>query len=142
MINKASLWGWIVSILSSAEKPKTNGASILALFGSKLLSSVDSQATDITLEGQELVLPGATKMTLIVPRGGLEEESLRGSELVCLTWPLEWCSVALTSLLGPAGPNDPKDFCNLPWCAPDPDDIGNKGFDCVLRGFRPSYLAI
>ena len=41
---------------------------------------MESQATDITLEGQELVLPGAAKMTLIVPRGCLEEASLRGSE--------------------------------------------------------------
>ena len=58
--------------------------SILALFDSGLVSSMDSRAIDIILEGQEPVLPRATKMTFIVPKGGLEETSLRGFEFV---WP-------------------------------------------------------
>ena len=74
----------MVSILSSFEKLSAGWISILALFGSRLLSSVDSRAIDITLEGQELVLLGAAKMTLIVPKGDLEEESLQGSEPVWL----------------------------------------------------------
>ena len=40
--------------------------------GSELLSSVDSRATNITLEGQESVLPRVAKMTLIIFEGGLE----------------------------------------------------------------------
>ena len=73
---RTSSWGWMIPILSLSEKPSTCGASFLALFYSKLLSSVDSRAIDITLEGREPVLLGAAKMTLIVPRGGLEEASL------------------------------------------------------------------
>ena len=72
----------MVSILSSSKKLSAGWISILALLGSRLLSSVDSRAIDITLKGQEPVLPGAAKMTLIVPRGGLEEASLQGSESV------------------------------------------------------------
>ena len=56
--------------------------SILALFSSGLESSTGSRVTDITLEGQDPALPRAAKMTLIVLRGGLEEASLRGFELV------------------------------------------------------------
>ena len=54
----------------------------MALLGSELLLSAGNRATDITLEGQEPVLPGAAKMTLIIPKGGLEESSLLGSEFV------------------------------------------------------------
>ena len=39
---------------------------------------------DITLDGQDPVLPGAAKMTLIIPKGGLEETSLRVSEFAWL----------------------------------------------------------
>ena len=45
------------------------------------MSLEDRRATDITLDGQDPVLPGVVKMTLIVPKGGLEETSLRDSEL-------------------------------------------------------------
>ena len=44
----------------------------LALFGSWLLSSGNMRATDITLEGHDLVLPGTAKITLIILRGGRE----------------------------------------------------------------------
>ena len=43
-----------------------------------------SQATDITLEGHEPVLPGAAKITFIVPMGGLKETFPRGS---WFAWP-------------------------------------------------------
>ena len=89
---KVSSWGWMVLILSSSEKPRTSWISILALFGSKLESSVGGQVKDITLDGQDSVLPRAVKMTLIDPRGGLEGASLRGSKLVCFARPLEWCN--------------------------------------------------
>ena len=39
---------------------------------------------DITLDEQGPVLPGVAKMTLIVPKGGLEGISLRDSELAWL----------------------------------------------------------
>ena len=75
----------MVLILSPFENPRTSWISILVLFGFELVSSVGNRVTYITLEGQEPVLPGATKMTFIVPHGGLEESSLRGSESI---WPL------------------------------------------------------
>ena len=40
------------------------------------MSPEDRRATDIILDGHDLVLPGAAKMTLIVPKGGLEGISL------------------------------------------------------------------
>ena len=82
----------MVSILSLSKKPRTGQISIMALLGSKLLLLAGNRATDITLEGQEPVLPGTAKMTLIVPKGGLEESSLRGSKFVWPPWPLEWCN--------------------------------------------------
>ena len=88
----------MVPILSSSEKLNADRISTLALFGLKLESSACSQAIDITLKGWEPVLPGAIKMTLIVPKGGLEE-----------TFP--WA-------LGLAWPHCPlgryKNCCNLP----------------------------
>ena len=48
------------------------------------MSSEDRRATDITLDGQDLVLPGAAKMTLINPKGGLEGTSFRDSEFAWL----------------------------------------------------------
>ena len=44
------------------------------------MSAEDRRATDITLDGHDPILPGAAKMTLIVPKGGLEGISLRDSE--------------------------------------------------------------
>ena len=48
------------------------------------MSPEDRRATDITLDGQDPVLPGVAKMTLIVPKGGLEGISLRDSEFAWL----------------------------------------------------------
>ena len=62
----------MIPALSLSEKPKVGWISTLTLFGSKLPSSADNRATDITLEGQDPVLPRAAKMTLIVPKGDLE----------------------------------------------------------------------
>ena len=45
------------------------------------MSHEDRQATDITLDGQDPILPDVVKITLIVPKGGLEGISLRDSEL-------------------------------------------------------------
>ena len=80
----------MVPILSSSEKPMASGISTLALFESWLMSLKDRWATDITLDSQDPVLPGAAKMTLIVPKKGLEGTSLRDLELAWLPWPLEW----------------------------------------------------
>ena len=74
----------MVLILFSSEKLSVGWISTLAIFSSGLVSSADSQATDLTLEGQELVLLGAAKMTFFVPKSDLEEESLWGSEFA---WP-------------------------------------------------------
>ena len=63
----------MVPTLSSSEKLSAYRTSTLALFGSGLESSMGGQAIDITLEGYELVLPEAAKMTLMVPKEGLKE---------------------------------------------------------------------
>ena len=47
--------------------------STLALFGFELMPSKDRRATDITLDGHDFVLPGAAKITLIVPKGVLKD---------------------------------------------------------------------
>ena len=54
----------------------TNDSSTLALFGSLLVSPEDRRATYIILDGHDPILPGAAKITLIVPKGGLEGISL------------------------------------------------------------------
>ena len=79
----------MVPTLFSFEKPRIGWVSILAHFVSELESLASSRATDITLEGQEPVLPEATKMIFIIPNRGLEESSLRDSESVWPPWPLE-----------------------------------------------------
>ena len=48
------------------------------------MSPEDRRATDITLDVHDPVLPGAAKMTLIVPKKGLEGTSLRDLELAWL----------------------------------------------------------
>ena len=79
----------MVLIFSLSEKLNIGRISILALFGLELVPSAGSRATNITLERQEPVLPRAEKMTFIVPKGGLEESSLRGFEFIQPPWPLE-----------------------------------------------------
>ena len=78
----------MVPILSLFEKLSAGQISTLALFGSELKSSADSRATYITLEGWEPVLPSATKITLIVPNGGLEEAFPWAVDLVWSLCPL------------------------------------------------------
>ena len=89
MITKASSWDCMVPTLSSSEKLNASWILTLALFGPEFESSAESQATDIILEGQDPVLPEAEKMTFIMPKGGFEEASLRVSEPIWLSWPLE-----------------------------------------------------
>ena len=48
------------------------------------MSPEDKRVMDITLDGQDPVHLGAAKMTLIVPKGGLEETFLRDSEFAWL----------------------------------------------------------
>ena len=86
---KASSWGYMVPTLSSSEKPKTNGMSILTLLDIDLYSPAGDRDTNSTLEGQDPVLPGAAKITFIVPKGNLEEASPHISEPAWLTRPLE-----------------------------------------------------
>ena len=87
----ASLHGYRVPTLSLSKKLNAGQTSILALFSSRLESSVSGGATNITLEGWELVLPGAARMTLIMPKGGLEDVSFWDLDPA---WPLcllGWC---------------------------------------------------
>ena len=68
----------MIPTLSSFKKLNVDWILTLAFFGSKFESSTDSRAIDIILEGQDPVLPRDAKMTFIMPKGGLEEASLRG----------------------------------------------------------------
>ena len=72
----------MVPYLSASEKLNTNGTFVLALFGIELESSSERQDTDITLEGQDPVLPGVAKMTFMVPKGGLGAAFPRNTEFV------------------------------------------------------------
>ena len=82
MTSRALSWGWMVPTLSSFENPKIGWMSILALLSPALESSTGSRAMDITLDGEDPVLPGVAKITLIVPRGGLGGASPRGSRSI------------------------------------------------------------
>ena len=62
----------MVPYLSTFEKLNTSGTFILTCFGIGLESSSEQQDTDIILEGQDLVLPGAANMTFMVLREGLD----------------------------------------------------------------------
>ena len=69
---RASSCDCMVPYLSTSEKLNTRGTFVLFLFGTELHSSSEQQDTDITLEGQDPVLPGAANMTFMVPRGGFD----------------------------------------------------------------------
>ena len=79
----------MVPYLSASEKLNTNGTFILTLFGIELESSSKQQDTDIILEGQDPVLPGAANMTFMVPRGGLGITFPRNAEFAWSPRPLE-----------------------------------------------------
>ena len=61
----------------------------MTIFGIELEPSFRLQDTDITLEWQNPILPGAANMTFIEPRGGLEDISPRDAKPVWLSRPLE-----------------------------------------------------
>ena len=61
----------MVPYLSTSEKLNTSGTLILTRFGIELESSSEQRDTDIILEGQDPVFPGAANMTFMVPKGGL-----------------------------------------------------------------------
>ena len=79
----------MVLSLSLSEKLNTYGIPILTLFGIELEPSSRQQDTDITLEGQDLVLPRVANMTFIMPRGALEDASPQNAEPIWLPRPLE-----------------------------------------------------
>ena len=121
----------MILVLSLSEKPRIGWISILSLFGSELLSSVDSQATNVTLEGHEPILLGAAKMTLIILRGSLEEAFFWDPNLSAPLGHWNGATVASIFLLGPASPNGPTNSCNPPLCVPGPDGIDSKGSSCA-----------
>ena len=63
----------MVPTLFSSEKLNVSQTSTLAFFGLGLELSACGRVTNVTLEGYEPILLVAAKMTLIVPKGGLEE---------------------------------------------------------------------
>ena len=106
------------------------------------MSPKDRRATDIILDGHDPVLPGAVKITLIVPKGVLKEylfetQSWLGS-------PVHWNDVTTVLIFpfGRVGPNDPTNSYNLLWYAHDPDDIGNSGYDFAFWDFLSSYWVV
>ena len=88
--------------------------SILALFSPELESLAGSRAMDITLDGEDPVLPRVAKMTLIIPRGGLEGVSLPGPNQFAPFNRWNGARAPLTFLLGPATLNDPTNSYILP----------------------------
>ena len=74
----------MVPCLFASEKLNTSGTFILTHFGIELESSSEQQDTDIILEGQDPVLPGAVNMMFMVPRGGLGAAFPRNAEFVWL----------------------------------------------------------
>ena len=77
------------SDLSSFEKPSMGDAIFFAFLYSRSPCSVGGRDTDITLEGQESVLPRAVRMTFIVPIGRLKEMSFHVSMFASPCQPLE-----------------------------------------------------
>ena len=93
-------------------------------------------------DGHDPILPGAAKITLIVPRGGLEGVSLSDREVVCPPSPLEWCSSCFNFPLEQVGPSDPINSYNPLLYGHDPDDIDSRGFSFAFQDFPSSYWAI
>ena len=58
------------------KKLKAGRTSILPYLNSGTESSIHGRAMDITPVGHAPILPRAARITLIVPRDGLEEDSL------------------------------------------------------------------
>ena len=106
------------------------------------MSLEDRRTTDINLDGHDPVLPGAAKMTLIVPKGCLKGISLRDSEFAGS--PDYWNDIVAVLIfpLRRVGPNDPTNSYNPLWYAHDPDDIGNRGYGYAFRGFPSFYLVV
>ena len=102
------------------------------------MSSENRRARDITLDGHDLVLLSAAKITLIVPRGGLEGVSLSDRELAYPPSPL----VASIYPLRQVGPSGPTNSCNSLLYGHDPDDIDNRGYGFAFQDFPPSCWAI
>ena len=119
----------------------TRGRSSLALFDSWQVSSGSRRATVITLDGHDPVLPGAAKITLIVPRG-LKEPPFQTENWSVLLARWNDATAALTCLLGQVGPDGPINFHNPQSYDHGLDGIGNRGFDFSFRGFPSSYWAI
>ena len=97
---------------------------------------------DIILDRQDPLLPGAAKMTLIVPKEVLkkhlfETQSLPGS-------PDHWndAGVVLIYPRGQAGLSDPTNFYNPLWYAHDPDDTSNRGYGYIFQDLLSSYSVI
>ena len=132
----------MVPILSSPEKLNEGQISSLAFLGLELESSVGDLATDITLEGWELVLLGAAKMTLIVPNGALEEHSPKPLSLTGLLIRLVDIEIVTTSPLWPLAPDCSTTFGSPRWYVPALGGTGNEGFSCTSMGLHSSYSAI
>ena len=81
-------------------------------------------------------------MTFIIAKGGLEESSFWGCEFFCPPGHSSDARAARVFPLGPVGPNGPTNSYSPRWRIPGPGGNGNKGSDCALWGFLPSYLAI
>ena len=79
-----------VPTLSSSEKLKAGHNSILLLLESGIRIFANGQSIDITLDGWEPVLPRVVRITLIIPKSGLEEASFWVPDPIWLPCPLGW----------------------------------------------------
>ena len=90
VITRALSYDCKVPTLSSLEKLNAGQTSILLLFGSRLEFWTSGGATNITLEGWELILARVARITLIMPKGSLEVVSFWDPNPAWLSYPLGW----------------------------------------------------
>ena len=91
----------------------TKGRSSLALFGSRLVSLEGRRAINITLDGHGPVLPGAAKITLMVPRRGLEGVSLSDEEVVLARMVQQLLQLSFSGKLIQVIPQTPTILCHM-----------------------------
>ena len=102
----------MVPSLSSSEKLNTNGMLILTLFGFELELSSRQWDTDITLEGQDPILPRVANITFIMLEGVLKKHLPETPNLFDFLSHWNDAKAALISLLGPIVLNEPTNFYN------------------------------
>ena len=110
---KASLWGWMVPILSSSENPDTGEAPFLAFLDSRSLSLVQSRATNVLWKDKSLSFSKQQVWHLLCPWEVLRTCLFGAPSLLDLDDHWKDAKGASVSLLGLADPDGSKGSCNL-----------------------------